>query len=152
MAALLLAGASGAAAPNNDNFSAANVLLPSTGSRNGTNVDATKEAGEPSHTGNAGGSSVWCRWVAPATGVASVDTFGSGFDTLLAVYTGPSVDALTLVAQNDDALGYKWTSKVGFSATVATTYYFVVVVVVVDVDARDNVGHVTTASCDYNVK
>src|SRR3954452_5894612 len=125
-AALLLVSASNATPPSNDSFSAANVLLPATGSRNGTNVDATKEAGEPSHAGNSGGGSVWYKWTAPANGNASFDTIGSGFDTLLAVYTGSSVDALTPVASNDDYLGYKWTSSLGFAAVSGTTYWIAV--------------------------
>ncbi len=102
------------------------MLLPTSASRDGTNVDATKEAGEPDHTGNIGGSSVWYKWVAPYTGIASFDTLGSGFDTTLAVYTGSSVNALTLVAQNDDSLGWKWTSALGFPAVAGTTYYVAV--------------------------
>ena len=51
----------------------------------GTNVGATKETGEPDHAGNVGGASVWCRWVAPADGTVTFDTFGSNYDTLLAV-------------------------------------------------------------------
>jgi hypothetical protein len=124
--ALFAAGASSAAAPSNDSFSAAAVLTAATGSRDGTNVEATKEAGEPDHAGNGGGGSVWYRWVAPSTGTATFDTVGSGFDTMLAVYTGSSVSALTLVAQNDDFLGWKWTSKVGFAATAGTAYYVAV--------------------------
>ena len=111
---LLLVGSAPAAPPDNDNFSAAIVLRAATGSYFGANQEATKETGEPLHAGNAGGASVWYRWVAPSTGVATFDTFGSGFDTVLAVYTGPSVDALTPVASNDDALGWKWTSQAGF--------------------------------------
>src|SRR4051812_15615845 len=124
--ALLVVSASGATTPSNDNFSAAAVLLPATGSRNGTNVDATKEAGEPSHAGNIGGGSAWYKWVAPATGTATFDTVGSGLDSLLAVYTGSSVDALTPIASNDDFLGWKWTSKLGFAAIAGTTYYIAV--------------------------
>src|SRR3954470_4587945 len=124
--ALLVVSASGATTPSNDNFSAAAVLLPATGSRNGTNVDATKETGEPSHAGNIGGGSAWYKWVAPATGTATFDTVGSGFDPLLAVYTGSSVDTLTPVASNDDFLGWKWTSQLGFAATGGTTYYIAV--------------------------
>ncbi|HKP18226.1 MAG TPA: metallophosphoesterase [Gaiellaceae bacterium] len=123
---LLAAGASSAAAPSNDSFSAAAVLTAATGSRDGSNVEATKEAGEPNHADNAGGGSVWYRWVAPSTGTATFDTVGSGFDTMLAVYTGSSVSGLTLVAQNDDFLGWKWTSKVGFAATAGTAYYVAV--------------------------
>ena len=123
---LLLVGSAPAAPPDNDNFSAAIVLRAATGSYFGANQEATKETGEPLHAGNAGGASVWYRWVAPSTGVATFDTFGSGFDTVLAVYTGPSVDALTPVASNDDALGWKWTSQAGFPVSAGTTYYIAV--------------------------
>lgn len=125
-AGLLLCSASSATPPSNDSFTAANVLLPATGSRNGTTVDATKEAGEPNHADSTGGGSVWYRWTAPDSGTATFDTIGSGFDTVLAVYTGSSVDALTLVASNDDFLGWKWTSRLGFAATSGVTYYIAV--------------------------
>jgi hypothetical protein len=126
LTALILATPGHAAAPENDAFSAAEELLAATGTYNGTNIDATKEAGEPEHAGNPGGASVWYRWTAPATGDASFDTFGSGFDSLLAVYTGSSVGGLTLVASNDDATSAKWTSAAGFPATAGTTYYIAV--------------------------
>src|SRR5438309_498595 len=50
--------------PPNDDFSNAVVLSgsASSGSTSGTNVDATKEIGEPNHAGDAGGSSVWWQW------------------------------------------------------------------------------------------
>ena len=48
-------------------------------------------------------------------------TYGSDFDTLLAVYIGTSVDALTEVASDDDG-GPGLTSRVVFSATGGTTY------------------------------
>ncbi len=50
-----------------------------------------------------------------------MDTFGSSFDTLLAVYTGGSVSNLTLVASGDD-YGQLLTSLVTFVATAGTTY------------------------------
>jgi len=52
----------------------------------GTNADASKESGEPSHAGDAGGHSVGSAG-APSNGTVVVDTIGSTFDTLLAVYT-----------------------------------------------------------------
>ena len=42
-------------------------------------------------------------WTAPATGAVRFDTRGSDFDTLLAVYTGNSLNDLTEIASNDDA-------------------------------------------------
>lgn len=100
---------------------------------------ATKEPGEPNHAGNAGGASVWYKWVAPYSGQFTVNTNYSFFtdheNTLLAVYTGNQVDQLTLVAENDDlppersALFQPLPSKLSwltFSATAGVTYHFAV--------------------------
>src|SRR5207237_2919235 len=93
----------------------------------GTNVAATKEAGEPSHAGNAGGHSVWYRWTASANATLTIDTVGSSFDTLLAVYTGSSVNALTAVAANDDIVDQTQPqSRVSFGVTAGTTYQIAV--------------------------
>jgi len=94
-------------APPNDNFANRVAISGSTGSTTGTNVDATSEAGEPWHEEptalvNPGTASVWWTWTAPGTGPVSFSTYGSDFDTILAVYTGPAVDDLTLVASADD--------------------------------------------------
>ena len=107
--------------PANDNFANAQVISGNSGSVNGTNTNATKESGEPSHAGNVGGASVWYQWQAPNSGSAIISTAGSNFDTLLAVYTGNTVSALTSVASNDDDTGVL-TSKVTFNATGGTTY------------------------------
>ncbi|MCA1621345.1 MAG: M12 family metallo-peptidase [Acidobacteria bacterium] len=107
--------------PANNNFASAQVISGNSGVTSGSNVGATKEAGEPNHAGNSGGASVWFQWQAPATGTATFTTAGSGFDTLLGVYTGGSVGALTLISSNDDAAGVL-TSSVVFNATAGTTY------------------------------
>lgn len=91
-----------AARPGNDAFAAAIGLSGSNGTAFGHNALATKEAGEPDHAANAGGKSVWWQWTAPASGQLSLDTSGSGFDTLLGIYTGTAVNALALGAENDD--------------------------------------------------
>ena len=84
---------------------------------------ATKQAGEPDHAGAPGGASVWIKWSAPRSGKVSIDTCGSGFDTLLAVYTGASVNALTEVAANDDGGGKcGLRSKLSFDAVANTPY------------------------------
>ena len=67
------------------------MLTGTSATATGTNVGATKQAGEPNHAGNAGGASVWYKWTAPVTGTATVSTAGSNFDTLLGVYKGTSV-------------------------------------------------------------
>ena len=107
------------APPANDNFPGTTLSgLPISGT--GSNVGATKQAGEPNHAGNSGGASVWYSWTAPSSGPVTVDTCESDFDTLLGVYTGAAVNSLTGVASNDDSCGTR--SQVGFAATMGTTY------------------------------
>ena len=116
-----------AAPPSNDDFTAAEVLtgaLPISGG--GTNVDATKEAGEPSHVGNAGGASVWFSWTPTASADVEIDMCGADYDTLLAVYMGATVDALTEVRSNDDAGDCGVASRVTFGADAGTTYLIAV--------------------------
>ena len=72
----------------------------------GANFNATKQAGEPTHARKPGGSSVWLTWVAGNNGIATFKTVGSGFDTLLAAYTGNSVANLTEVEYDDDSAGF----------------------------------------------
>jgi ribosomal 30S subunit maturation factor RimM len=105
----------------NDMFANAQVVSKGTAVK-GTNVGATKEAGEPNHAGNAGGKSVWWTWTAPASGTVTIDTLGSDFDTLLGVYTGTDVNALTEVASNDDIGFVNLDSEVTFNAVAGTTY------------------------------
>lgn len=114
-----------AAGPVNDSFAGRLPLFGSTNLVTGSNVGATGEAGESSHAGNSAAASVWWTWVAPDNGMVVVDTAGSSFDTVLAVYTGEAVNALTLVAENDDAPGLS-TSSVSFSAVQGTRYQIVV--------------------------
>jgi len=116
-----------AKAPANDNFAAAAAVTGASFTATGTNVGATKETGEPTIAGNAGGKSVWYVWVAPASGKVSLNTTGSNFDTLLGVCTGSTVKGLTAVAGNDDnPAGRTTTSALTFTAVKGVTYYFVV--------------------------
>jgi hypothetical protein len=105
----------------NDNFSQAQTLSGTSGAVVGDNSGATKEAGEPNHATDRGGASVWYQWRAPASGIYTFDTSGSNFDTLLAVYTGNAVNALSIVASNDNA-GSSARSRVAFNANANTTY------------------------------
>jgi len=87
-----------------------------------SNVNATKQPGEPNHAGNAGGHSVWRSITAEMSRRITVTTAGSNFDTLLAIYTGPNVSNLTLIASNDN-FGTNRTSTVEFCATADVTYH-----------------------------
>ena len=110
---------SGVVAPPNDDFADATVL-PGFGTLLGTNVGATAEAGEPDHAGATGGTSLWWVWTAPSNVAVALDTFGSDFDTLLAVYVGPDVSNLAAVVSNDQAGGDQ--SRVTFDAVSGTVY------------------------------
>ncbi len=109
------------AAPGNDSFSAPQALTGASGSATGTTIGATKQSGEPNHNGDVGGASIWFTWTAPADGWYRFDTFGSSFDTLLAVYAGTTLTTLQEAASNDDATGSNQ-SVVDFPATAGTTY------------------------------
>ena len=112
--------------PGNDDFVNRSGIVGSTVNVAGSNVGATREAGEPNHAGNIGGHSVWWTWTAPSTGLFAITTQGSNFDTVLAVYTGNSVGALGMVASNDDERVGVATSRVRFNATQNVTYQIAV--------------------------
>jgi hypothetical protein len=111
--------------PPNDNFSAGQTIAGCTGSVSGTNVGATRESGEPNHepSGNGGQHSVWYNWQAPSSGSVTFTTAGSGFDTVLAAYTGSAVSSLSSLAKNDDVNpGVDTSSTITFSATAGVVY------------------------------
>lgn len=58
---------------------------------------SVKEPDEPNHCGEAGGASEWYAYQAPQDGMLQINTDGSNFDTVLAVYTGPGTDFASLV-------------------------------------------------------
>jgi hypothetical protein len=114
-------------APLNDNFSNAVQILQTPFTFSGFNNCAGSEPGEPLHTGSVGGHSVWFSWTPASDQIAVVDTKGSDFDTMLAIYVGDSVSNLTSVAGDDDIIpGVYLTSQVSFSATAGTTYWIAV--------------------------
>jgi hypothetical protein len=108
----------------NDTFASAPSVTGANGTfAAGSNAGFTGEGGEPLILGNAVAKSGWLEWTAPASGTATIDLSGSAFDTLLAVYTGVSVGALTLVVADDDS-GAGLTSLVTFPAVMGTSYKF----------------------------
>lgn len=117
------AGASTEGAGNQDQFGTAPSLAPSLpGGYESTNTGASKQPGEPNHANNRGGRSVWYTWTPTTSGTVAISTIGSNFDTLLAVYTGNTVQTLTLVKQNDDRNSSDTTSRVQFHFTAGTKY------------------------------
>jgi uncharacterized repeat protein (TIGR01451 family) len=111
----------GGGGPPNDDFAAGAPLTGSTGSVTGTNAGATRQTGEPVHFA-AGTTSIWYRWTPAASGLATIDTVGSAFDTLLAAYTGSTLTGLTRVAADGDSAG-NLRSRIRFPATAGVTYH-----------------------------
>ena len=126
LAAITLASSALAAPPSNDNFANATSIAAAGETLMGTNVEATVETGEPLHDGKQGGHSVWWKWTASSVAAITVSTVGSDFDTLLGIYTGTDVGALTLVTSNDDTGLAVGPSEASFAATPGTTYMIAV--------------------------
>ena len=119
--------------PFTDNMNGRNTISGLSGTGVGSNEGATREPGEPNHAGKHGANSIWVTWTSGLLGgVVTLDTAGSSFDTLLAVYTRDSVSNLTLVAANDDDFTCSdstrafHTSKVRFNARASTVYHIAV--------------------------
>lgn len=92
--------------------------------RNAMTSGATAEPGEPQHGGAYNIRSIWWKWTAPRAGDVTITTMGSDFDTVLGIYTGGAVNALTRITDNDDVdPGVIRTSTVSFHAREGTTYY-----------------------------
>lgn len=109
---------------------------------------STTDPGEPLHCGIVGGASEWFIYQAPTNGLLIIDTSGSTFDTVLAVYDVagnlPPNDYTDLrsVACNNDISPTNNLSRVEFYATAETIYYIAV----------DGVGGATgIAQINYNL-
>lgn len=105
----------------NDDFEDARNIVSDTFEDVSFTQQATKENGEPVHVGSAIGQSLWWRWKATRSGHAEITTFGSDFDTVLAVYEGDSIGALNVLAENDDS-GGALSSRVSFDVKVGEVY------------------------------
>ena len=114
----------GSTGPANNDFADRITLSGASASATGSNTGADKEAGEPNHA-QSGGASVWWSWTATSSSRVTITTFGSNYDTLLGVYTGASVNALSTVGTNDDA-GRTLQSRVRFFPTPGVTYHIAV--------------------------
>lgn len=98
-----------------------------TGTQIFNTTGAVKEPGEPNHCNEAGGASFWFSYLAPAGGTLSVNTTGTAFNSILAVYTGAGDSFASLVpvacSSTNSAGGAE---AVSFVVTNAQTNYIVV--------------------------
>lgn len=118
--------------PGNDFFTAAFKIperLPETnGVVIGGNFFASLEANEPVHAGVAArGNSVWWNWSPALSGPVLIDSLGSGFNTVLAVYTNNTITSLAEVTSANDVTNefgqfVRDKAFVKFSAIAGHTY------------------------------
>jgi hypothetical protein len=123
---LVLSAATGVPGPSNDNFAAAVAVGTVPAQFTAETDGATTEAAEPIAFACASvstriGNTVWYTFTPAASASVGIDTFGSSFDTVLAVYTGGALGGLTPVVCNDDRDG-TLQSRVSFTAQAGTTY------------------------------
>ena len=110
------------ARPFNDDFAQRASYVGENGIARASVHGSSREASEPVHAGATGNGSLWWTWTAPRSGSLTLTTTDSVGDTLLAVYTGSALNALTEVAANDDESSSVKTSKVTFNVVAGTTY------------------------------
>jgi hypothetical protein len=89
--------------PSNNNFPPLAKVPDNGGVVFGDNTFATMEFGEPIHAGvSSVANSVWWNFAPTRSGLVLVDTAGSSFDTVVAVYSGNTLTTLTNLAATND--------------------------------------------------
>ena len=125
------------AQPANDLFASAKQIAGTAGVVTGTNVGAGIEICEPGtvvtddNGTQAVDNSVWYVWTCPAGGTYEFDTIGSSFDTVLSVYSTPTVlcdiGLTNLVSDDNDGFNIfsdaAPTSYLKLQAVAGTKYY-----------------------------
>jgi subtilisin family serine protease/outer membrane protein assembly factor BamB len=110
--------------PFNDDFAARSRLAGGNAAVRNVNLGATLE-NEPGIAGQTPVASLWWEWIPSTSARVRLSTTGSSYDTLLGVFTGTELGALTPVASNDDEAG-RVTSRLEFQAEAGVPYQIVV--------------------------
>jgi len=121
---LLLAVPGFALADTNDSF-ANRIEVFDSNTVTGSNVGATLEAGEPipaGYTSSNYQATLWYVFNPAAEDWYEINTVGSAIDTVLAVWTGPSLNLLQLVHVNNEAIEGK-VSRIRFEGRPDTSYF-----------------------------
>lgn len=85
-----------------------------------------RQAGEPNHCGSTNGASAWLSIQPTTNGLMAVNTDGSTFDTLLAVYTGSVLTNLVAVGCDDNSGLDGRDSQLMFPVSAGTNYQIMV--------------------------
>ena len=108
--------------PFNDDFVDAHRVALGSQAR-GTTRNATRELDEPRHANENADQTVWFRLTVAARTRVELNTCGSRFATVLAVYTGSRVGRLREVKSNDKGCGLESDNdRVRFTARRGVTY------------------------------
>ncbi len=132
--------------PSGDAFAAAvgpastHQLTGLAGSNRGSLAKGSAEPGEPAHAGFPAMASQWIQWTPVVSGVATLETYGSGMDTRLAVYRRKNPDLAIEIANllvirandNDNSTAGEIASRLQFNAIGGQTYY-------VAIDSADSI-------------
>ena len=112
--------------PGNDDFENADKIPTPGGSVLANNTYATLQPREPLHADVPSVSAtLWWNWSPAVDGPVLLDTAGSSFDTVSAVYTGDVLTDLREIASVDD-VGARRQGYLTFNSRAATTYRIVV--------------------------
>jgi len=117
-------------APANDNFASPAIVAGLPYTKTGIKNDgATTQSGEdlavPPCTGTGGiGKTVWFRYTPSQNVSATIDTIGSDYDTIVTVFRGTALTALTQLACDDDSGGNHLSRITSFPMTAGQTYDF----------------------------
>ena len=120
----------------NDDLASASVIQLSPSTTTGFNLLAAPETIEPSRISpdcvadidaTVPGATVWYSWTPATSGTVFIDTIGSDFDTVLAVYSGPATNptfgGLVELACTDNVAGVAGPSGLPLAVTAGNTYY-----------------------------
>lgn len=110
--------------PFNDDFATRARVRGQNLALRSVNTGATAETEGPVAALGAG-ATLWWEWTAPVSGLVRVSTEGSTYDTVVGVFTGTALEALTLLAANDND-GGRQTSRLEFNAQGGVSYQIMV--------------------------
>lgn len=105
----------------NNPFSGARAITGTSGSDSSGTWSATRDSGEALAKAIGAGRTVWWSYTAPTDGVLHLDSDGSGTDTVLAVASGSSASALTVLAQDDEVPGDSY-AEIGIKVKAGQVY------------------------------
>lgn len=108
-----------------DSFATAKDLAGTSFTLWADNSLATSEPNEPNPGDVGSGATLWWKWTAPTNGELSIASEGGPFESVVAVFTGESIDSLTEVAASEMKCVNGYPSLVRefqFSVSAGTSY------------------------------